>query len=121
MGLPNMPTDVMQVSQDFILFAFASEFICRWYAAQLKPSYLVEFLSLIDIFVVIIPLLCKLFHTDVNIQSGLTNLLLLRILSLQRVTTDVDTFTKFVCALGLQPRDVRPYQLQLARVILSIF
>jgi hypothetical protein len=54
-------------------------------------------------------------------SAGLQNLLLLRILRLRRVLTDINTFTGFTLALGLRPSDVRPYQLQLARVLLSIF
>jgi hypothetical protein len=37
------------------------------------------------------------------------------------VLTDIGTFGRFEVALGLKPKDVRPYQLQLARVLLSIF
>jgi Ion transport protein len=56
-------------------------------------------------------------------SSGLQNLLLLRIFRLRRVLTDINTFVRFQQALGVKLRlnDVRPYQLQLARVLLSIF
>merc|ERR1719491_311120 len=54
-------------------------------------------------------------------SSGLINLRLLRILRLQLVLSDLETFGNFEIALGLKPSDIRPYQLQLARVILSIF
>ena len=53
--------------------------------------------------------------------EGLQNLMLLRVLRLNRVLTDTNTFERFEVALGIKSRDVRPYQLQLARVILSIF
>ena len=56
-------------------------------------------------------------------SSALLNLRLLRILKFQRVLTNQRTFADFRIALGIMDRktDVRPYQLQLARVIISIF
>jgi hypothetical protein len=46
---------------------------------------------------------------------------LLRILRLQRVLQDMDTFTKFEVALGISDSNVKAWQLQLARTVLSIF
>jgi voltage-gated potassium channel len=37
------------------------------------------------------------------------------------VLTDIDTFTDFQMALGIPRSEVKPYNLQLARVILSVF
>jgi hypothetical protein len=61
-------------------------------------------------------------------QAGLQNLLLLRVLRLRRVLTDMTTFGRFTAALGIgtlnnsqSNTQIRPYQLQLARVLLSIF
>jgi hypothetical protein len=54
-------------------------------------------------------------------SSGLINLRLLRILRLQRVLQDMDTFTKFEMALGISDSNVKAWQLQLARTVLSIF
>jgi Ion transport protein len=62
-------------------------------------------------------------------QAGLQNLLLLRVLRLRRVLTDMTTFGRFTAALGvgtlnnsqMNSKMDRPYQLQLARVLLSIF
>lgn len=120
-----------------IIFAF--DFFIRWYAAgQFKAIYLTKPLVVLDILVVIIPLLLgyaivplldslgvtgDLFTYLDGLQNsaGLQNLLLLRVLRLRRVLTDINTFGKFEIALGLKPKDVRPYQLQLARVLLSIF
>jgi voltage-gated potassium channel len=51
----------------------------------------------------------------------LVNLRLLRILRLQRVLQDLETFARFQTALGLKVRKVQNYQLQLARVVLSLF
>ena len=54
-------------------------------------------------------------------NSALLNLRLLRTLKFQRVLTDENTYMNFEMALGMRKTDVRPYQLQLARVIISIF
>ena len=124
---------------------FALDFFVRWYAAgQFKAIYLTKPLAVLDIVVVIIPLFAstalepvlQMMFQSANIEddggflhfldglqnaAGLQNLLLLRVLRLRRVLTDINTFGKFEVALGLKPQDVRPYQLQLARVLLSIF
>jgi voltage-gated potassium channel Kch len=54
-------------------------------------------------------------------NSALLNLRLLRILKFQRVLTDETTYMNFELALGMKKSEVRPYQLQLARVVISIF
>ena len=54
-------------------------------------------------------------------NSALLNLRLLRILKFQRVLTDENTYMNFELALGMKKSEVRPYQLQLARVVISIF
>lgn len=116
---------------------FALDFFLRWYAAgQFKAIYLTKPLVVIDIVVILIPLFLDvvlplldaagvlqgdaIFYGWPN-SAGLQNLLLLRVLRLRRVLTDIGTFRRFAGALGLRSKDVRPYQLQLARVILSIF
>ena len=59
--------------------------------------------------------------SSTSANSALLNLRLLRILKFQRILTDKDTYMKFELALGMKMSDVRPYQLQLARVAVSIF
>lgn len=59
--------------------------------------------------------------SSTSANSALLNLRLLRILKFQRILTDKDTYMKFELALGMRMSDVRPYQLQLARVAVSIF
>ena len=58
--------------------------------------------------------------SSTSANSALLNLRLLRILKFQRILTDKDTYVKFEMALGMKKSDVRPYQLQLARVAVSI-
>jgi hypothetical protein len=67
-------------------------------------------------------------YSPIHDSAGLQNLLLLRVLRLRRVLTDITTFGRFTAALGIGTLNnsqlntvVKPYQLQLARVLLSIF
>ena len=83
-------------------------------------------LAVIDL-IAILPGLIK-FAVAVGISvpasftgGALINLRLLRLLRLQRVLVDYETFKKFELALGLNISDTRPYQLQLARIVISIF
>jgi hypothetical protein len=147
--LPNLPTVIMGGGDardligdvlNVINIAFAIEFFLRWFAAgNFKPIYLTKPLVALDIVVVLVPLFLmgslvplldslgveggrQFIPSALQMNSaGLQNLLLLRILRLRRVLTDINTFTGFTLALGLRPSDIRPYQLQLARVLLSIF
>jgi len=142
--LNDLPPLAYTVIDDTLLainILFAIDFFVRWYSAgQFKAIYLSKPLVVLDIVVVIVPLLLGsaalplLTYLGVNNQgevftflyglqnsAGLQNLLLLRVLRLRRVLTDIGTFGKFAQQLGLKPQDVRPYQLQLARVLLSIF
>ena len=122
---------------------FASDFFLRWYAAgNFKLRYLKTPLVLLDILVILLPLWLSVIVPMIDAMAafpfsststidlstgptfdfeGLQNLMLLRVLRLNRVLTDIKTFERFEVALGIKSRDVRPYQLQLARVILSIF
>jgi hypothetical protein len=63
------------------------------------------------------------FRNPIQDSAGLQNLLLLRVLRLRRVLTDMTTFGNFAKALGISraTSSIKPYQLQLARVLLSIF
>lgn len=105
-------------------YVFAIDFFVRWWCAdEFRPRYLLEPLSVLDIVVVLIPLSVQRAFPFLTVYNspGLQNLLLLRILRLRRVMSDVGTFSRFEMALGLREGDVRPYQLQLARVLLSVF
>lgn len=113
-------------SQDFIAYAFVVDFLVRWYATDKGIfRYLSQPLVLVDIVVVVLPVILPFIAGIppwLTSQSGLINLRLLRILRLQRVLQDLETFSSFTYALGLgSAKEVKPYQLQLARVILSLF
>ena len=88
--------------------------------------YLVEPLTIIDLLAILpgiikFSALCGIAVSPALMGGALVNLRLLRILRLQRVLKDYDTFKKFESALGVQGSDIKPYQLQLARVIIDIF
>eukprot|EP00571_Detonula_confervacea_P004173 CAMPEP_0172315506 /NCGR_PEP_ID=MMETSP1058-20130122/25409_1 /TAXON_ID=83371 /ORGANISM="Detonula confervacea, Strain CCMP 353" /LENGTH=481 /DNA_ID=CAMNT_0013029591 /DNA_START=6 /DNA_END=1448 /DNA_ORIENTATION=+ len=125
------------------VYIFAVEFFLRWWSAgRFQLRYLAKPLAAIDAIVVILPLILSGFlpvwdfgvMTGVfpygvslpgwllssSLNSSLLNLRLLRILKFQRVLTDENTYMNFELALGMKKTDVRPYQLQLARVLISI-
>ena len=112
--------------QDVIAYTFVVDFLVRWYATDKGVfRHLTQPLVLVDIVVVILPVILPFIAGIppwLTSKSGLINLRLLRILRLQRVLQDLETFSTFTYALGLgNAKEVKPYQLQLARVILSLF
>jgi hypothetical protein len=114
----------------------AADFSARWFASpkdrfkhMLHPSFL------LDLVVVICPLIFGRlvpprirgaipFIPNWLVSPGaLINLQLLRVLRLQRILKDLDTFSKFETAVGLTPNAslTKDWQLQLARVLSSLF
>lgn len=145
--LDNIPAEMHQgidMVDTFFVYIFAIEFFLRWWSAgRFQLRYLAKPLAAIDSVVVILPLilsgllpiyeylLMSGFIPGVSLpawllssssaSSALLNLRLLRILKFQRVLTDQNTYMNFEMALGMKQTDVKPYQLQLARVVISIF
>ena len=146
--LEDLPDELRQginIVDTLCVYVFAVEFFLRWWAAgQFQIRYLAKPLVSIDAIVVILPLILSgllpiwdfgvmaglypgvafpswLLTASSSSSSALLNLRLLRILKFQRVLTDEKTYMKFELALGMKKSDVRPYQLQLARVLISIF
>jgi hypothetical protein len=122
---------VVGTAGDIVAYIFCVIFGLRWYAnAEQGPKYFAKPFVLVDIFVVILPLLLPILYKEhlllpstsfVTSQGGLITLRLLRILRLQRVLSSMEHFANFQRALGVtNPTDVKPYKLQLARVILSL-
>jgi voltage-gated potassium channel Kch len=127
--------------ENLVAFIFAIEFFVRWYTQFTWKGilkYLTQPLVLVDLMVVILPLILVLVSNSggdvysflpswLTSTSGLVNLRLLRVLRLQRVLVDMDSFAEFQMALGVPQADVdddihvKPYKLQLARVVLSVF
>ena len=144
--LENIPVEVHQginVVDTLFVYIFAIEFFLRWWSAgRFQFRYLTKPLVSIDAIVVILPLILSgilplwdfavmaglipwslpgWLLSSSSTNSALLNLRLLRILKFQRVLTNRNTYMNFEMALGMKKTDVRPYQLQLARVVISIF
>lgn len=124
--------DTIRNIQNLVGIVFLFDFMGRWISSSedtgrhvFNPQFP------IDILVVIFPLLVALtpdvFWADtwlpdwLTSPSGLFNLELLRVLRLRRVLKDITTFEKFERALGINSRGVQEWELQLARVLLSLF
>mmetsp|Transcript_30133 Transcript_30133/g.39686 ORF Transcript_30133/g.39686 Transcript_30133/m.39686 type:complete len:423 (+) Transcript_30133:1-1269(+) len=118
--------------EEFLSYFFCFGFILRWYAVgNLSLSYFAKPLPFVDFFASVMPLVLTkggliLGGLDVPAwctanSSALVNLRLLRILRLQELLVDRETFNSIAESLGIDSRSVRPYQLQLARVLISIF
>lgn len=104
--------------------------MCSWKLTNFSLRYVIEPPAIIDLIAIlpaieltILTIMDSVGFTAPEALTGgaLINLRLLRIVRLQRVLTDNDTFFKFEQSLGLKESDARPYQLQLARVVISIF
>lgn len=139
--IPNELRQGIHIADTVCVYVFAVEFFLRWWSAgQFQLRYLTRPLAAIDAAVVILPLILSGllpiydfgamsgFYPGLSLpgwlvtsNSALLNLRLLRVLKFQRVLTDEKTYLKFEMALGMKKSDVRPYQLQLARVIITVF
>jgi len=131
--LDDLPANVvmpLEVAENFVAYAFLFEFLLRWLATTLPPlKYASKPLVLVDFVVVVLPFVVGLAsQTELGrslpvwliSNNALINLRLLRILRVQRVLRDIDTFQRFERAVGIST-EIKAWQLQLARVMLSIF
>ena len=137
--VPTLPPTLMYAiyfCQDATLFLFAFGFLTRW-LSSLEPrgSYFKDSLEWIDTVVVMLPFLfltvpglSEFFPPWLTSQTTLINLRLLRVLRFQRILQDEFTFSRFVAGLRFGPSEdptscviVELWQLQLARVLLSVF
>lgn len=116
---------------------FLADFLARWFSSCRDPlRFILDPQFAVDILVVILPLVVSItpaslwrdvtfLPTALSQPSGLFNLQLLRVLRLQRFLQDLDTFERFVeQATGktnVKANIVQDWQLQLARVALSLF
>ena len=126
-GMYSLLLDLSEVLNYFFFFGF----FLRWYAVgQLSPMYFTKVLPLIDIFASVLPVILTTVVLQVgqpNIEivdissSALVNLRLLRLGRIQQMLVDIETFKRIGEVLGVDPNNVRPYQLKLARVIITIF
>lgn len=115
--------DALTQTEDVISIFFAIEYTIRWWGrsfskrAFVEPAFLIDLLSFA-------PLIYRLafLGADVGIVEGdLAFVRLLRLLRLQRYLQDTNSFERFCAALGFPSVEVAPYQLEVARVLTSIF
>lgn len=115
---------------------FFVDFVARWFSSNREQwGFVLDPQFVADIFVVILPLAVSItpasFWEDITFlpsgltqPSGLFTIKLLRVLQLRRFLQDLDTFEGFVeKALGKNNGKtyiVQDWQLQLARVVLSL-
>jgi len=121
---------------------FLVEYVLRWWSRSFSLKYLLEPTSLIDL-LSFAPTLLSVLVTTTTVgpmydpmllegydgfvplpdlqDDGFAFLRLARVLRLQRYVQDIRSFRRFEAALGFNPLDVQPYQLEVARVVSSIF
>lgn len=127
--LPSLPPMVASITKDFELFIsaiFTLEYLIRWSLEDFAFKFVVRPLAIIDLIAILPGFLSIVAAIGFAIPPSFTggaliNLRLLRILRLQRVLVDYETFENFELAIGLDPSDTRPYQLQLARIVISVY
>jgi voltage-gated potassium channel Kch len=126
-ALPASLGSILLIAQDVVAGIFVLEFFARWFCSSApRGLHFTQPLILVDVFVVLIPFLVTTTGTEwlpawLTSSTSLINLRLLRILRLQRVLQNMQSFTRFERALGIPAGNVKTWQLQLARVILSVF
>ena len=125
-SIPPVLADITKYGELSISAIFTLEYIARWKLNDFSLKYVLEPLAIIDLLAILPGIIKFAYIAGISVPSSLMggaliNLRLLRILRLQRVLIDYETFKKFEMALGLPSSDTRPYQLQLARVVISIF
>ena len=131
--------DRIRSGEFLVSFLFCFDFLGRWFSSSKDNGrHLLDPQFALDVLVVILPLVVGLsptgFWDDTPLPSGLTstsglfNLELLRVLRLRRVLRDLSTFERFAerAMLGVAGKRavnklVQEWQLQLARVLLSLF
>ena len=122
-------SSLIRIGEIIIGMVFLVDFFARWFSSSRdEGGFILDLQFVIDILVVILPLVVGLsdafyfnmitfLPTSLSQPSGLFNLQLLRVLRLQRFLQDLDSFEKFTGTRNV----VKAWQLQLARVVLSLF
>jgi voltage-gated potassium channel Kch len=126
----------IRVAETFVVTIFCADFSGRWFSSS-RPTgrFVLDPQFIVDVLVVILPLVVgftpaswmsgSFLPSALTQPSGLFNVQLLRVLRLRRILQDLDTFERFMeRALGttnVQPNVVKDWQLQLARVLLTLF
>ena len=131
---PYMST--IRMAQNAVATIFIVDFLGRWFSSSRDfGRFVFDSQFALDVLVVILPFIVSVTPTTFWDQidmipsaltrpSGLFNLQLLRVLRLRRFLQDLDTFERFIRrALGSWTGRivVQQWQLQLSRVLLSLF
>lgn len=137
--IPSVPyANLLLIAEEVVGWVFAAEFLARWFSSDKEPGkFVVNAQFAVDVGVVVFPLLVTITPAEfwreivwlpnwLTEPSGLINLLLLRVLRLRRVLRDKETFARFfdqgLLGLAVTRADaIKDWQLQLARVLLSLF
>jgi Ion transport protein len=136
--LPPTVMSTVYFLQDATLVMFAFGFVSRWWSSlQPRGTYFDDPLEWVDLAVVVLPFmflaipsLALVMPSWLTSQTSLINLRLLRVLRFQRLLQDELSFSRFVSGLWIPPGSgkdalscviVESWQLQLARVLLSLF
>ena len=122
--LPSLTTEQflsLAYTENIICIIFGAEYIARWYANSLRPSYVFEPFALIDL-ASFLPIVVQLAmgDPDATMGAGLGVLRLLRVLRLQRYFVDLDSFRRFEASLGFTTSTLSTLQLEVARVTSSV-
>jgi voltage-gated potassium channel len=113
--LPDIIGETAPLQEGFASVFFLVEYLARFYSRGFDPRFPLEALNVVDL-VSFLPLLVN--------DNSYSFLRLLRVLRLQRLLTDVETFAEVREALGLSStfdRSRVEVTLQLARVFSSLF
>ena len=123
----------IRYSQETVGIVLALEFLGRWFSSSKEPGrHVLDPRFANDIVAVLLPVLFSSTPRSFWINSplpdwltspsGLFNLQLFRVFRLSRVIESKETFKRFEQALNIPLKeDVQEWQLQLARVLLSLF
>ena len=106
----------LQNIENSISVVFLVEYLLRWYASSLAPSYLIKPSAIIDLISFLPLVIVLMMGSQGSAVPDLAFLRLLRVLRLQRYLQDGESFNRFQLAVGIEQTEVRPYQLELARV-----
>jgi hypothetical protein len=122
----------LYIAENIVNVLFAIDFFGRWFSTSRDfGKHVFDPQFALDVVVVLFPLFFGVFSPVLTTSflpswltnpSALINLELLRVLRLRRVLRNKETFARFERALGIpKTYEIKDWQLQLARVVLSLF
>jgi voltage-gated potassium channel len=132
-GLPaNLQWD-LRIAEETIGLLLVADFVARWFSSSKETgNHILDVQFAFDVVAIVLPVIFTLTPVAwmestpvpnwLTEPSALFNLQLLRVFRLQRVLVNLESFAKFERALGFPLQDdPQEWQLQFARVLLSLF